>query len=325
VTDPAIPQLKRLTHPVEAASLLNSVLETVVQESGLGEVPWAVRDVSVLRAHPGSRWTLRYVVENRAGLASIIFAKVYARNRDDIAGLLPALHSRGLGWGQPVQAVPLLAYSPALRLLLLKEAPGETAGAALRRGSAGVGERTAGWLASFQALAPLPPAYYMQDPLSTAYRWTQSLAANAPMLGRSAHRLLNALARRPPEWPPAQPRLVHGDFRAAHVYLAEKTVTVIDWDSWRVGDGTEDAGRFTASLHHLATRYASGAETVRRETESFAHSYCASVPSARQNFPFYEAYACLRRATRLSSRSGSHRLRRAETLLAAGEQALGYR
>jgi Phosphotransferase enzyme family len=324
VTDPAIPQLKRLTRPTEAVSLLNSVLEFAACGFGIAEGPLAVHDVAVLRGHPGSRWTLRYAVESRVGAASTIFAKVYARDRRDIAGVLSALSCSGLGLGQPMQAVAPIAYSAHLRLLLLKEAPGESARAALRRGSAGIGERSARWLASFHTAAPLPPAYRLHDPLSKAQRWTQSLTKSAALC-RDARRLLAALAAAQQNWPPARPRMVHGDFGASHVYLAGGVVTVIDWDSWTVGDYGEDAGRFMASLHNLAASDSSRAEAVMQERDIFADTYRTAVPAARNGLPFYEAFACLRKAARLSSTGGSRHLRRAELLLAAGERALGRR
>src|SRR6185312_15920328 len=220
MTDPAIPQLKYLTRPAEAANLLNSVLEFSACRFGIAECPLAVHDVTVLRGHRGSRWTLRYAVENRVGAASTIFAKVYARDRSDIAGLLSALSCSGLGLGQSMQAATLIAYSAKLRLLLLKEAPGESTRAALRRGSTGIGERTARWLASFHTAARLPPAYRLRDPLAKAQRWTQSLM-KTPALRRDAGRLLAALAAAQHNWPPGRPCMMHGDFGISHVYLAE--------------------------------------------------------------------------------------------------------
>jgi Phosphotransferase enzyme family len=334
--DPAIPQLARLTRAPEAARLLEAALTTAI-----GPRPWVarggppvVREVAVVCGHPGSRWTLRYTVvrpprgDGGSAAESTVFAKVYARDRGDVASLLWALRERGQGQGRPMQVNASIAYLPALRVLLLEQAPGETARAALRRSRGGIGERAARWLAAFHAApAPLPAAYRMGDPLAKAHRWARALdgAPRAPpALGRGARRLLAALARAQPPWPPAAPRVVHGDFGASHIYLAAETTTIIDWDAWRVGDGAEDAGRFLASLRRIAARDPERGGTVTREARAFVETYRAAVPAAEAHgLAFYEALACLRKAARLAAAGGDRRrLRHAEALVGAGEQAL---
>ncbi len=322
VTDTAIPQLRRLTCIPEAARLLDAVLRG--QRSpwlAHDEGPLDVQVVTVLRGHPGSRWTLRYTIR-RGDEGSALIAKVYARDRGDVVATLAALYRLGFGPGQPLHVTAPLAYVPALRLLLLKEAPGDTARAAVLRGQAGVGDRTAQWLAAFHAAAPpLPAAYRLHDPLIKARRWTQALSASAPALAGDARRLCAALVEGQPAWP-ASPHLTHGDFSASHVYLAAETTTVIDWDAWGVGDRAEDAGRFLASLRHLAAREPARCGAVDQEAEAFARTYHAAVPLAGWSLGFYEALACLRTATRLMAAGSPRRERRAEALLVAGEQAL---
>ncbi len=321
-TDAAIPQLRRLTCLPEAARLLDAVLRGQPR-------PWLARDegpldvqaVTVLRGHPGSRWTLRYTVR-RGDETRALIAKVYARDRSDVLAALTALRRLGFGPGQPMQVAAPLAYAPALRLLLLEEVPGETARAAVLRGQTGVGERTARWLAAFHAAAPpLPTVYRLHDPLIKARRWTRALSTTAPALAGDARHLCAALVKARPAWP-APPHLAHGDFSASHVYPAAETTTVIDWDAWGVGDRAEDAGRFLASLHHLAARDPTRHGVVAQETEAFARTYQAAVPLAGRSLPFYEALACLRTATRLMADGSPRRERRAAALLTAGEQTL---
>jgi len=321
-TDAAIPQLRRLTCIPEAARLLDAVLRGQPRPwLARGERPLDVRAVTVLRGHPGSRWTLRYTVRRGAETRTLI-AKVYARDRGDVVATLTALRRLGFGPGGPLHVTAPLAYAPALRLLLLEEAPGETARAAVLRGQTGVGDRTARWLAAFHAGAPpLPAAYRLRDPLIKARRWTQALGATTPALAGDTRRLLAALVEARPAWPPL-PHLAHGDFSASHVYLAAEATTVIDWDAWGVGDGAEDAGRFLASLRHLAARDPARREAVAREAEAFARTYQAAVPLAGRSLAFYEALACLRTATRLMANGSPRCGRRAAALLAAGERAL---
>ncbi len=321
-TDAAIPQLRRFTCLPEAARLLDAVLRDqpcswLVRSEG----PLDVQDVTVLRGHPGSRWTLRYTVR-RGDETRTFIAKVYARDRGDVVTTLTALRRLGFGPGGPLQVTAPLAYAPALCLLLLEDAPGETARAAVLRGQTGVGDKTARWLAAFHAAAPpLPAAYRLRDPLIKARRWTRALSATTPALTGDARRVCAALVKARPDWP-APPHLVHGDFSASHVYLAVEATTVIDWDAWDVGDGTEDAGRFLASLHHLAARDPARRGAVAREVGAFTRTYQAAVPLAGRSLAFYEALACLRTATRLMADGSPRRARRAEALLAAGEKAL---
>lgn len=324
-TDAAIPQLSRLTRASEATTLLRTALWDCPHPWAThGAGPLDVQTVTVLRGHPGSRWTLRYAVR-RGDEEHTLIAKVYARDRGDVAATLVTLRHEGFGAGQRLQVAAPLAYVPALRLLLLEEAPGDTAGAALWRGPAGgeaIGERVARWLAAFHVAAPpLPAAYRRRDPMIAARRWARALGVSAPALAGDARYLLAALAAARPAWP-HPPHLMHGDFSASHVYVAAETTTVIDWDAYGVGDGLEDAGRFLASLHHLAARDPARCGAAAQATETFARAYRAAVPAAGRDLAFYEASACLRTAKRLAVAGRPHRIHRAEALLAAGERAL---
>jgi len=323
--DAAIPQLRRLTYPPEATRLLGAVLTG--QPHGRmagGEGPLEVQAVTVLRGHPASRWTLRYVVR-QGDEQRVLIAKVYARDRGDVATTLTALRGRGFGPRQRLQVADPLAYVPALRLLLLEEAPGLPVRMALPQGQVGIGERVAHWRVAFHAAAPpLPAAYRLRDPLVTARRWTRALGLNAPTLAGDARHLLAALAEAQPPWP-TSPHLIHGDFGASHVYLAAETTTVIDWDAWSVGDAAQDAGRFLASLHHLATCHPTQRGAVKQVSATFRRTYQAAVPLAGRSMAFYEAWACLRKAARLTADGKPRRTGRAEALLAAGAQALDGR
>jgi hypothetical protein len=322
VIDAAIPELSRLTHIPEAARLLEPVLMAWRENplpGGGGSVKLC--SVTVLRGHPGSRWTLRYTIA-RGGHEDTLIAKVYARNRSDVAATLSTLRSKGLGRGQLAQVPSPIAYVPTLRLLLLEDVCGEACRAALQRGRGGIGERAAGWLATFHAAAtPIVAAYRARDPMVAAQRWAHSVSVDAPDLKRKARHLLAALTQAQPT-PPAPLYLVHGDFGGSHVYLAGETTTVIDWDSCSVGDCAEDAGRFMASLHYLAVRKPERRKAITEAAVTFAEKFQASVPIARRSLAFYEASGCLRKAARLAAHGRSRHLRYASEMLHAGEQAL---
>jgi len=194
VSDAAIPHLSRLTHAREATQLVRAALRG-------GSHPWTtagegaldVRAVTVVRGHPGSRWTLRYAVR-QGGEDRILIAKVYARDRGDVAATLAALRRGEFGRGQRLQVAAPIAYVPALHLLLEEEAAGQPARAALHGGLPEVGERMARWLAAFHAAAPpLPAVYRLRDPLIQARHWARILRAHAPALAADSSRLLAAL------------------------------------------------------------------------------------------------------------------------------------
>jgi len=321
--DGAIPQLRLLSSAPYVARLLGTALAGGPY-AGLirGDGRVDVRAVTVLRGHPGSRWTLRIDI-HRGIRDAAIFAKVYARDRTDIASTLATLRSRGLGAGRSMQVSAPLAYLPTLHLLLLEEAPGEPARTALRGGEKGIGSRVATWLAAFHAAAPpVTMAIPERHPLKRARRWAQALGSNVPVLERSTRRLLAALAEAAPAWTEL-PRLVHGDFNASHVFLGAETTTVIDWDAWSVGDCAEDAGRFSASLRHLAVRRSRCGGPSAGSACEFAEGFQAAVPESRRNFSFYEALACLRTAARLSAARTSQARHDAELVVAIGQRALG--
>jgi len=322
ISDAAIPHLRRLAHAPEATRLVGDALRGRSHPwMARGARPLDIRAVTVARAHPGSRWTLRYTVR-QGGEDRILIAKVYARDRGDVAATLAALRRGTFGRGQRLQVVAPIAYVPALHLLLEEEAPGQPARAALWGEMIEVGERTARWLAAFHAAAPpLPAVYRLRDPVLKARHWTRTLGAHAPALAENGRHLLAALMEARPAWPP-HPHLVHGDFNASHVYLAAETTTVIDWDAWGVGDSAEDAGRFLASLHHLAARDPAQRGAVTQAVAAFARTYRAAVPQAGRSLAFYDALACLRKAAQLAADDRPRRRRHAETLLVAGAQAL---
>lgn len=323
VADSAIPHLHRFTHAREATTLLRTALASTQPGTAPSRTAALdVRAVTVLRSHPGSRWTLRYDVR-WGGADRTIIAKVYVRDRSDVAATLRTLRRSGFGAGERTQVPALLAYVPALHVLLQDEAPGDTVRAAMQRGQIEGAERTARWLAAFYvARLALPAAYTLHAPLTKARQWTQQVCADAPVLAKQARHVLAALTERQPAWPPPVPHLVHGDFSAAHVYLTAGTTTVIDWDSCSVGDGAEDAGKFLASLHHLAARKFVPHDTVAQATTLFTQTYRAAAPRAAEHVAFYEALQCLRTAKRLAAHRTPHHLHHARVLLAAGAHAL---
>lgn len=326
LTDPAIPAVRHLASPQRATQTLRAAWKQGLLPAGLPEPD--VRAVRILRYHAGSRCTLWLALEGWPLDGCI--AKVYAHGDAAAAETLRAMRRAGFAEPAVDRAPTLLAHLPDLRMVLLEVAPGLPIKEALREGADGapdVAARAARWLAAFHdAPLPLPASYTLHDPLAVAMRWSERLAHTTPELASAAARTLDALTAARPPWPP-QPHLIHGDFGAGHVFVAPEATTVIDWDRCRVGDTTEDAGRFLASLSDLAN----GARTERiiaaaaTFQATFQATYLAARPEAAAFLPFYTAFACLRKASRSirHTHDQRHYQRRASTLLGAALATLG--
>ncbi|HEX6796850.1 MAG TPA: phosphotransferase [Ktedonobacterales bacterium] len=279
-----------------------------------------VRAVRYLRLHPGSRCTFLYTVEGWQGAACI--AKVYARPRPPLSQTLASLQAAGLTAPARHRVPEVIAELPALRLVLLRVAPGRTAADMLQDGDLEATARAGEWLGAFHtAPIALPTAYTLRYPLAQAARWHDRIARHLPALANRAGALHTRLLNARPQWP-GEVRLIHGDFGAAHVFVAAETTTVIDWDSCRVGDPAEDGGRFIASLWHLAARERITRDDAVAGVWRFRAAYAAVQPRIAARLPFYAALACLRKAARLA-RHGERQQHQAEALLTAGQAEIG--
>lgn len=274
-----------------------------------------VRAVWRLRLHPGSRCTFHYTVEGWPEAECI--AKVYARPQPPTTQILASLQAAGLTAPGRHRVPPVIAELPAPRLVLSRVAPGVPAAELLREGELEAAARAGEWLGAFHAAhVPMPAAYTLRNPLAQAARWTGVIARHAPELANRAGSLHERLLASRPAWPRAV-GLIHGDFGAAHVFVAADTTTAIDWDSCRVGDPAEDAGRFIASLWHLAARARITHDDATAAERRFRDAYTTVQPRTTVRLSFYAALACLRKATRLA-RHGERERYHAEALLAAG-------
>jgi hypothetical protein len=316
--------LRRLLQPHGATSAARAALggQFAAPPAGAAHA-LTVRQVTLLRAHPGHRWTLCFA-GTRDGAAFACVGKLYTRERGDVALLLAWLRAAGFGEASALRVPAPLAYLPRRRLLLLEQVPGATARAALRRGDLTAAERAAAWLARLRTLAPAPgTGTRPRDPLARARRWAALVGSDAPALGTAALALAAALAGAEP--PATEPRLLHGDFGPSHVLLTSDATYVIDWDAWRTGDPTEDAGRFIASLRHMALREPGETEALAAAVTVFTDAYLRLTRESAARVRFYTAWGCLRRARRLARRAKPGDTERAATLLEIGQAALRER
>ncbi|HKS69874.1 MAG TPA: phosphotransferase, partial [Ktedonobacterales bacterium] len=263
----------------------------------------------------GSRCTFHYTVEGWP--EAECFGKVYARPRPPATQTLASLLASGFGATGRHRVPEVIAELPALRLVLLCVAPGVPAAELLSVGDLDAAARAGEWLGAFHAArVALPAVYSLRDPLAQTRRWCGLIARHAPALADHASALYARMRSARPPWP-GDAGLIHGDYGAAHIFVAAETTTVIDWDSSHAGDHAEDAGRFIASLWHLAARGRITHDDATAAARRFRDAYAAAQPQTAARLPFYAALACLRKAARLA-RHGERERYHAEALLAAG-------
>lgn len=321
------PRMTALAHPDTATASLRAAWSDARPHGPLAwDTPPTVVAVEALRAHPGSRWTLRYRLQPVGDAPPMsCIAKAHTRDRADIAAVLyhlsAARQASAGAWSVPRP----LAYLPTLHVLLVEDVPGQALRRAARHSPVLAAAHAARWLGRFHATNVLPPdAYDLRDPVATARRWSVRLVAAQPDLRPVSAALLDRLVRTAPRWPPppAGLRILHGDLSLDHLILGPGTCAAIDWDDWRVGDPAEDAGRLLASLRHAATRHPEWLASADRAAVTFRRVYLEREPAATARLAFYEALACLRVACRTARRGDDVGRARAASMLAAGARAL---
>lgn len=307
---------RRLSDPATASALLHGAW----RQGLLPDVatPPSVVTAEVLRFHPGSRCTVRYcLADGRTWIA-----KYYVRPQPRLVSLYDMLAGpRGLA-SAPISMPRMIAYLPRARVLIQQPACGTALKELIvNRQTEAAGMAARGLAALAHAPLPLPAAYTLRHPLARADRWVGRLSLAAPELADAATRLLAALSEACPVWP-APPHLIHGDLNAAHVFVGERGVELVDWDGAHPGDPAEDAGRLLASLVHLGLRSKAMPDSIAQARAAFTATYAGEAAEIAPRVPFYSALACLRKASRLVAHPDPRRQVQSATLLTAGISAL---
>jgi phosphotransferase family enzyme len=307
---------RRLSNPTVASALLRGGWRQGLLPDEA--VPPNVAVADELRCHPGSRCTLRYILAD----GRTWIAKYYARPRPRLAALYDMLSGPSGVAPAPISVPRMIAYFPRARVLFQQSACGAPLTWLLHAGQAEAVSMAAYGLAALaRAPLPLPAAYTLRHPLTRAHRWVVRLSLAAPELASAAARLLAALSDACPAWP-TPPRLIHGDLSAAHVFIAERGVELVDWDDAHPGDPAEDAGRLLTSLLHLGVRGKAPPQVIARARTAFTSTYAREAAEIAPRVPFYVALACLRKASRLVARPSPQRSPHSAALLTAGLSAL---
>lgn len=282
----------------------------------------------VLKVHPSRRCA--FEISLRMGdVSRELIGKVYKEDRPGVFEIMTAIRKAGFGDDVEFSIPRPLAYIPSLRLLVVTRVKGRNAaqifleGDVLERELAAV--RCAQWLARFHALTGIPGSVLSSDKVyRRSFRTCAHLGECCPSLTLKGRRLLAALE---PAWAslldiPMAPS--HGDFVPAHVFLADRQVVTVDWDSFILSDPCRDVARFVLGLRRLAERHLGSIRALDPYATLFQETYLAEGNrSIAKNMPFFMAALCLRQAKRFVRRQRSRWQERADALLDEGLLALG--
>lgn len=204
-------------------------------------------DVAVVKYHAGERCTF-FAPSANGGVA----VKAYATDPAPIVGVLRGLEQRGLASGAAPTAAPLVAWDPALRLVVTQwfDAPSAVELIAAGAGSR-AGELGAAWLRRTAVLREeTSSGFGTEAALRRARSRARIIARADARLGAAAHAVVGALTERRPADRPMT--LAHGSLYAAHVFDLGAGPGVIDCDLARIAPPEVDAGMFEATVTRLS-------------------------------------------------------------------------
>lgn len=210
----------------------------------------------LLRYRPGKRATfLAALVGDRARY--VVKAYHDAEKATAVAAEAPGLRAAASG-ASTLAFAPVLAYVPALRVVVQQAVPGIPLGVLL-----GCGQETATAavvaaaraLAEFHALTPATVRRRSVDGELRRFRTRALGIAEAdPRAGEALVGLAERLLARYDNLPPTLPGPVHGDCTPGQFLVAGSRTFLTDLDHVGLSDQVVDVGTFRASLRQLEVR-----------------------------------------------------------------------
>jgi aminoglycoside phosphotransferase (APT) family kinase protein len=136
------------------------------------------------------------------------------------------------------------------------------------------------WLAKLHAIkvSPAVPCSYGAE-LSSLDLFVRELNAVQPSLLARVQKLAEAIRRRLISCTDGTASLVHGDYHPEHIFVADDSITVIDFERFGCGDRAKDVGSFLAHARSGCCLAGKPPEMADREIGAFLASYFRAVPS----------------------------------------------
>jgi hypothetical protein len=204
-------------------------------------------------------------------------AKVYPSDRGAYHyQVLTHLWKRGFRDDTPYAVPQPLGYLPERCLLLQGKASGAPLGNQLHHPQAGpLGARAAArWLVHLHGLPAETELFHRIDPTAKLDRYHGELRATLPTqaarLDKLYNRLLDLLEGDAEKRPVS---FIHGDYHAKNVFLSDGQVTVIDFDTFGVGEPAHDLGYFLAQNAIMAWLRHSSLQLAEAPGQAFLEEY----------------------------------------------------
>ena len=331
--DAAYPHLVRVSSPDHVAALVTRLKKDSVDGDSRA-LPSAV-DVTAVRYRPGQRHVLRYDFfspDGRIQSGETLFAKLYNEGEDAAAFRVATGIADWVSSSTEASAIRPLAHLSEDGLIVYPE----LAGVPLSHYPA---VRAAGPLAQagevLRALQQAPvqlfddvrPHSFAGEARAVA-RAAEHVGPLLPDAGAAIARILERVAAVEARLPGESPVLAHGDYKADHVWVGRKGITLIDFNTCSLADPALDLGKFLADLHWWYA--AGGEEQLLGVQRSFLEGYGDGVEPVRLlRARLYEVLILTKitvRRVRLFDRRWASKtdglLRRAEGLVGRLEEAV---
>jgi aminoglycoside phosphotransferase (APT) family kinase protein len=109
--------------------------------------------------------------------------------------------------------------------------------------------------------------------------FVRELSAVQPSLLARVQKLAEAIRQRLVSCTDATASFVHGDYHPEHIFVADGSITVIDFERFGCGDRAKDVGSFLAHSRSSCCLAGKPPEMADREIGAFLASYFGAVPS----------------------------------------------
>jgi tRNA A-37 threonylcarbamoyl transferase component Bud32 len=279
--DPAFPGLGPMSDPQHVATRL-----------GFQKAP----DVVALRYRPGQRHVLRY----RDGRPTW-FAKLYRDARGERHARAAAAVSRVLD-GQGAVATPSTCLDDE-RALVFAHVRGAPLSSLLRAGAPAASPAVAGAGRLLRRMHDADPAPLggaveraARDELPEVERATAAIAALAPGDHRTVQDVISGTADLLAALPTEAAALCHGDFKADHVLVSRRELTLIDFDKCAPADPAIDLAKFLADLRWWLGETADATEGAQaRFLEGYGPAPTERLARARALEPLFVVKLAARR------------------------------
>lgn len=136
------------------------------------------------------------------------------------------------------------------------------------------------WLAKLHGVKLSPPVICSYDAeLSSLDLFVRELSGVQPSLVPRVHRLAQAIRQRLLSGTDVTASLVHGDYHPEHIFVADDSITVIDFERFGCADPAKDVGSFVAHARSSGCLAGKPNEMTDREIGAFLASYFRALPS----------------------------------------------